>query len=99
MPTIFEYLGIFIRFYSDDHEPIHIHALYQDAVVKVSFYIKNGVISKITYSAVKGEFSTSKMKDLKDFIEIYKYQIILKWNEFYAWNKKIKKQSITKKVK
>ncbi len=26
MPKIFEYLGILIFFYSNEHEPIHVHA-------------------------------------------------------------------------
>ena len=29
MPKIFEYLGITIMFYSNEHEPIHVHGKYQ----------------------------------------------------------------------
>ena len=29
MPKIFEYLGIIIMFYSNEHEPIHVHGKYQ----------------------------------------------------------------------
>lgn len=99
MPTIYEYFGIIIRFYSDDHEPIHIHALYDDNIVKVSLYVKNGAISKVTYTNLKGKFAPNKLNDLKNFIDKYKYQIVLKWTEFYEWDKKIKKVLITKKIK
>ncbi|WP_461044454.1 DUF4160 domain-containing protein [Spirosoma harenae] len=34
MPKIFEYLGIVIRFYANEHEPIHVHAQYADAELK-----------------------------------------------------------------
>lgn len=29
MPKIFEYLGIIIMFYSNEHEPIHVHGKHQ----------------------------------------------------------------------
>jgi len=28
MPKLYEYLGILIFFYSNEHEPIHVHAKY-----------------------------------------------------------------------
>ncbi|MGH2574616.1 MAG: DUF4160 domain-containing protein [Ignavibacteria bacterium] len=30
MPKLYEYFGIIILFYSNDHEPIHVHGKYQD---------------------------------------------------------------------
>lgn len=47
MPKIFEYLGIAIRFYANEHEPIHVHALYDDAELKVEFEIVNKEIVSI----------------------------------------------------
>ncbi|MDO9613709.1 MAG: DUF4160 domain-containing protein, partial [Bacteroidota bacterium] len=44
MPNIFEYLGIVILFYSDEHKPIHVHAVYGDNTMKVSFFIREGEI-------------------------------------------------------
>jgi hypothetical protein len=29
MPKIFEYFGIVILFYSNEHEPVHVHGKYQ----------------------------------------------------------------------
>ncbi len=34
MPKIFEYLGILIFFYSNEHEPIHVHGKYDGLVQK-----------------------------------------------------------------
>ena len=98
MPTLFEYLGIIISFYSHEHDPIHIHADYGNSSVKVSFFIKEGKIYRITYTPIKGKFPEAKMKDLKKFIGEYKYEIIEKWTEFFTWNIKIKTTRITKKL-
>lgn len=42
MPKIFEYLGIILFFYSNEHEPIHVHATYGEFESKAEFYIING---------------------------------------------------------
>ena len=44
MPKIYEYLGIIIMFYSNEHEPIHVHGKYQGLESKAEFIIKEGVI-------------------------------------------------------
>ncbi len=31
MPKLFEYLGLILRFFSNEHEPIHIHAFYKES--------------------------------------------------------------------
>ena len=33
MPKLYEYMGIEIFFWSDEHEPIHIHAQYGNASI------------------------------------------------------------------
>jgi Domain of unknown function (DUF4160) len=37
MPKIFEYLGIILFFYSNEHEPIHVHATKGAFKVKLNF--------------------------------------------------------------
>lgn len=96
MPKIYEYLGIIIRFFSNEHEPIHIHAIYQDAQIKVSFYLKDGNITKIEYEKEKGDFPETKLKDLKKFINQFKYRLINMWIEYFIYKKKIRFTKITK---
>jgi len=98
MPTIFEYLGIIIKFYSNEHEPIHIHAVYNDSSVKVSFFIKEGKIYRTSYLAEFGTFPTTKMKQLKKFISVYKEDIIESWLDYFIWKEKIIAKKITKKL-
>lgn len=39
MPKIFEYLGILIFFYSNEHEPIHVHGNHDGFESKAEFFI------------------------------------------------------------
>jgi len=99
MPTLFEYLGIVIKFFSNEHLPIHIHALYKDCEVKVEIHLKNKEIEKIRYLSVKSkkEFPTSKLKQLKKLIEVEKYEIVTLWIRFFVFNERIRMKKLTSK--
>ena len=98
MPKIYEYLGIVIMFYSDEHEPTHVHAVYNNNIVKVSFFIKDGKIYRVTYKDLYGKFSSAKLKQLKKFVSTYKEKIVTAWDSYFIWKSKVKFERITKKI-
>jgi hypothetical protein len=54
MPTIFEYFGIILKFFSREHLPIHVHAFYGDGyAMKVEFTFKGQKIVKREYKGVR----------------------------------------------
>lgn len=95
MPKLYEYLGIIILFYSDEHEPIHVHAKYDDAEIKVSFFLDDGNITKITYKNVMGNFPPKKKKQLKEFIDVFKDNIVWAWDKYFIWKGKVEFEKIT----
>lgn len=100
MPKIFEYLGIIIFFYSNEHEPIHVHARKGEFESKASFFIVNGVISEIKITNIK-ESKPLKGKDLKNFevlIEKYANKIVEKWINYFVYHKEVEFEKITKKL-
>ncbi len=99
MPKLYEYLGIAIWFFSDEHNPIHVHARYGDNEVKVELYEQNGVVYDITYMNVNGKFSPAKMRDLKMFINENKSAILFAWKQVFEQNVKLKPIKITKRIR
>jgi len=101
MPKLFEYLGLVLRFFSNEHEPIHVHAFYKESQTKVELIIENGIITKINYKKVAGfeMVPVEKMNDLEQLINIYKYDIIQLWIKFFVLNEKITCKKITTKLK
>ncbi len=57
MPKLYEYLGIIIMFYSNEHEPIHVHGKYQGFESKAELIIIDGKVVAINILAVKGKES------------------------------------------
>ncbi len=98
MPKIFEYLGIIIRFFSNEHSPIHVHAFYNDAEIKIELHIKNGIITT-KYFPVKGKFPDAKLKDLEFFMHYHKGQCVWWWEKYFVENRKVKFKKFTKKFK
>jgi hypothetical protein len=70
MPKIFEYLGILIFFYSNEHDPIHVHGRYDGLESKAEFYIVDGKIVEIKIKTIKGvkPLMGGKLKDFEVFL-------------------------------
>lgn len=101
MPKIFEYLGIAIRFYANEHEPIHVHALYDDAELKVEFEIVNKEIVGISYKRVAGkeDFSPTQLKELEKLVNEYKYLMVDEWINYFVLHAKPTLRKITKRIR
>ena len=101
MPKIFEYLGILIFFYSNEHEPIHVHGKYDGCESKAEFFIVDGKIVEIRIKLVKGTkpLSGSKLKDFKTFLEKYADEIVKKWIDYFVYHKNVEFERINTRIK
>lgn len=98
MPKIFGYLGIILFFYSNEHEPVHVHATYGGFESKVEFYIVNGKISEIWIKLVKDRkpLKGTKLKDFEKLLEAYAEKIVEKWVDDFVYHKDVEFEKITK---
>ena len=55
MPKLYEYFGLILLFYSNEHEPVHVHGKYQGMESKAEFIISEGRIIEIRFTSVKGK--------------------------------------------
>ncbi|HIP76165.1 MAG TPA: DUF4160 domain-containing protein [Psychromonas hadalis] len=101
MPKIFEYLGIIIMFYSNEHEPIHVHGKYQGYESKADFIIKEGVIIEIQIKEVCGKknLPPKELKEFKNFLDKFQNEIVQKWIDYFVYHKSITCIKIEGKVK
>jgi len=76
MPTVFIFLGFRFFFYSNDHEPVHIHISKGDA------HSKFNVFPEIELIRNDG-FKKSELKIIEGIIEDNKEVIIERWTDFF----------------
>jgi hypothetical protein len=100
MPKIFEYLGVLIFFYSNEHEPIHVHGKYNGLESKAEFNIVDGEIVEIKIKLVKGRrpLTGSNLKDFEVFLEKYADKIVEKWVDYFIYHKNIEFEKINTRI-
>lgn len=55
MPKLYEYFGLIILFYSNEHDPIHVHGKYHRRESKAILVFENGKFREIKIQSVKGK--------------------------------------------
>ncbi|PSR56236.1 hypothetical protein AHMF7605_23395 [Adhaeribacter arboris] len=100
MPKLYEYFGLIILFYSNEHEPIHVHGKYQGRESKAEIIFENGAFIEVRVSSVKGKepLDSKNEKRLRKLVEHFREDIVQKWVDFFVYNKEVKSEIITKKI-
>jgi hypothetical protein len=101
MPKIFEYLGILIFFYSNEHEPIHVHGKNGGFESKAELFIVDGKIIEIKIKEIKGmkPLTGAKLYDFEEFLENYADKIVQKWIDYFVYHKDIEFEKINSRIK
>ena len=81
MPKLYEYLGLVIFFYSNEHEPIHVHIEYGNYITIVELYMNEGEVVEIVYKSKRNTemLPAKQLKHAKELIEAKKEDIVEKW--------------------
>lgn len=101
MPKLFEYLGIIIMFYSNEHEPIHVHGKFQGMESKAELIIVDGKIVDIVLKEVTGRppLEAVKRKEFKNFVTLFADQIVQRWIDYFVYHKSVQCIRIEGKIK
>jgi len=100
MPKLYEYFGLIILFYTNEHEPVHVHGKFQDRESKAEIIFENGKFQKVIISTVLGKepLDPQNLKKFKRLIEVYRDDIVRKWIDFFVYNVPVTSEKITKKL-
>ena len=99
MPKLYEYLGIVVFFWSNEHEPIHVHGEYQGREIRAEIIVQDGKIVDILIQNVKGRrpFEHAERKLFTAFVTNKAAEIVQKWIDYFVFHKKISCERITKR--
>ena len=101
MPKLYEYFGLVVFFYANEHEPIHVHGEFHGAQARAEIILKNGKVVRIVFSNVPGKPSLagSKMKDFRVLVRMKADDIVRRWVDFFVLKKHNRPEVITRRVK
>jgi hypothetical protein len=101
MPKIYEYLGFIFYFYSNEHEPIHVHVTKAERETIFEIIMLNGQLQQIKKrkARAKNQLTNKEEKEALLFINEYHKKIIEKWINFFVLKKAVKTTKVTRKLK
>lgn len=99
-PSLYEWQGIIIRFYSNDHEPVHVHCVYNEYESICEFQIANGKVVALQWREVEGAnpLPAKQQKLALRLIKKYSSDIVNSWIDFFVLNKSVKFKRIRSKT-
>lgn len=101
MPKLYEYFGLIVMFYANEHEPIHVHGKCQGRESIAEIVLINGVVEEIGYTAVTGRppLEPNEMRFFQELVTVKAEEIVQKWIDFFVLHKSITSERITRRLK
>ena len=101
MPKLYDYFGIVVMFYSNEHDPVHVHGKYQVHETRAEIIVVNGLVEQITYSPMSGRtlLPATQQRYFEELVESRADAIVGKWIDFFVLNKPVQSESITRRIK
>ena len=101
MPKLYEYFGLIVMFYANEHEPVHVHGKCQGRESRAELIVLGGVVTDIRYGVVAGRLplETNEMRYFEEIVVARADDIVTKWIDFFVLHKSIKSESITRRLK
>jgi hypothetical protein len=101
MPKLYEYFGLTVMFYSNEHDPVHVHGKCQGRELRAEIILVNGVVHEIVYKGVAGRASldSNELRYFQELVSSKADEIVAKWIDFFVLNKSVSSERITKRLK
>lgn len=101
MPKLYEYFGLIILFYSNEHEPIHVHGKYHEMESRAEIILDNGEVVEIRYGSVRGRrpLSPPQARDFEALVEHFAEEIVQKWIDYFVLHKPIPAETVTRQLR
>lgn len=101
MPKLYEYFGLIVMFYANEHEPVHVHGKSQGRETRAEIIVINGKVEEIRYTRVIGRplLDNNEMIYFEELVAARADEIVSKWIDFFVLHKPIKPERITRRLK
>jgi hypothetical protein len=90
-----------VLFYSNEHEPIHVHGKCQGRETRAEFIIRDGRVVEIIYSSIRGRrpLEGAKLQDFQALVGYYADDIVQKWIDYFVLHRRVQPEVITRRIK
>ena len=101
MPKLYEYFGLIVMFYSNEHEPVHVHGKSQGRESRAEIIMVAGVVEEVRYADVAGRapLDQNEHRFFQEIVAAKADEIVSKWIDYFVLHKSVASERITKRLK
>lgn len=101
MPDIYRYFGYVFFFYSNEHDPIHVHVQHDHHESVFDIIMEDGKVKEIIVRHKHGvpPLSSKDQKEAEAFVREYANNIVEKWVNYFVRKKRVVCTNIKKRIK
>lgn len=101
MPKLYEYFGLVVMFYANEHDPVHVHGKCQGRESRAELIVLDGVVTEVRYGPAAGRLplEATEMRYFTEIVEARADAIVAKWIDYFILHKPIKPERITRRLK
>lgn len=101
MPKLYEYFGLIVMFYANEHEPIHVHGKSQGREMRAELILVNAIVTEIRYVEMIGRepLEPTEKRYFEEIVTARADEIVAKWIDFFILHKSVKPEYITRRLK
>lgn len=101
MPKLYEYFGLIVMFYANEHEPVHVHGKAQGRESRAEIIVIDGKVDAICYTVVQGRYplNSQELRIFEEIVSARADEIVSKWIDFFVLHKPVKAERITRRLK
>ena len=101
MGKIFEYFGFIFYFFSNEHDPIHVHVKHGSEECIFDIILEDAKLVRIERREKQGAepLNPKDAAEAIKFIDEYWLQIVEKWVAFHVYHQAVKNTKINKRIR
>ena len=101
MPKHYEYFGLIVMFYANEHDPVHVHGKCQGRETTADLVIIDGLVKEIRFLRQSGRLplSDSEKRYFEEIVNAKADDIVKKWIDFFVLHKSITPEVISRRLK
>jgi len=101
MPKLYEYFGLTVMFYANEHDPVHVHGKSQGREARADLVVVNGVVTDVHYGVAAGRppLTAQEMRYFGEIVSARADEIVAKWIDFFVLHKPVRPENITRRLK
>jgi hypothetical protein len=101
MPKLYEYFGLVVMFYSNEHDPVHVHGKSQGRESRAEIIVVEGRVVDIRFADQpgRGPLTPAERRLFEELVSAKAGDIVQKWVDYFVLHKHVVPELLRRRLK